>query len=78
VEQMVLYTASWSEHCRKAEDVLGTAGIPFDRWDLSDPTKLGAASRDLDIWRLPVLRNSVVHCEGLAQIVEFVSNGSHH
>jgi glutaredoxin len=77
VEQMVFYTASWSEHCRKAEDVLETAGVTFDRWDLSDPSKLGAASRDLDIRKLPALRNGVVHCEGLAQIVEFVT-GNHH
>lgn len=74
---MVLYTASWSVHCRRAEDILGSAGIPFDRQDLSDSTKLGAASRDLDIRRLPFLSSGSVHYEGLAEIIEFV-NGNHH
>ena len=77
MEKMVLYTASWSLHCRRAEDVLGSAGISYDRQDLSDPVHLGAASRDLDIKRLPLLQNGSGHWEGLDEIVEFVK-GNHH
>ena len=76
MEPMVLYTASWSIHCRKAEDLLDSAGVPFVRRDLSDSSILGAASRDLDIRKLPFLSGGSAHYEGLAEITEFIKG--HH
>ena len=73
VDHMVLYTASWSIHCRQAEQVLGDAGLSYDRKDLSSPVELGGASRDLGIRKLPVLSGDGVYCEGLSAIMEFVN-----
>jgi len=78
VSQLLMYTVSWSSHCREAERVLADAKVSFRRQDVSDMKLLSTLSRDLGIRKLPVLTSDSVLCEGLDQIVSFVrENGWH-
>jgi len=67
------YTVPWSLHCKKGEELLRQAGIRFSKTDFVDRSRFAALPRDLGIHRLPVLTGDGVFCEGLDQIVEFVS-----
>ncbi len=66
-----LYTVLWSLHCRKAEDFLRDAKIPFEKVTL-DWDSVAAAPRDLGIHRLPALDCGEKIYEGFYEIKKAV------
>jgi len=72
---LTYYTVPWSLHCRRAEEILKSGRVDYQRIQV-DNRQLAAVSRDLGFRKLPVLVGDNVFCEGLQDIIVFVSNGS--